>query len=454
MVGHAGAFSICVFLLGFGTPGSLLDALSPDELNACIGQFPECLQLLDLPGDEEEEQVAHQLLKAWLGHVSAQDAEAPAGLRKEALERVLALSTLSTQHPSMALGLGQALHSYFWWGAAGFGMHRLSVEVVYTALHLHELSLRHAGCNVSETPLVNFLRRKCPWRWRFVMLLGAELGLHLATDVQDFSAAAQLLKRSASNFVSLKNLPFFQTLNAEVGPLAVNQNWDYFPDARHRPVLPREAWPSFATFLEDNYETIRESLDGLLASASTNSLFEDAARFQSGLTPRHLDWSRLKVIHSGGQSDLCDLPFMQKTCKLLASRPEIGPQCGTHLSGASFARLLPGAELKPHFGTHPRLTVHLGLRVPVGASLTVAGREVLWGEGHAVVFDDTYPHKVRNRGQGTRYVLVAWFCHPCDLGWREERSETWQSTNPLPLWCGSGGGGYKTPPAPGYGNEL
>ena len=37
---------------------------------------------------------------------------------------------------------------------------------------------------------------------------------------------------------------------------------------------------------------------------------------------------------------------------------------GTYLSGASFARLAPGAELKPHFGTHPRLTVHLGLVAP------------------------------------------------------------------------------------------
>ena len=73
-------------------------------------------------------------------------------------------------------------------------------------------------------------------------------------------------------------------------------------------------------------------------------------------------------------------------------------------SGASIARLLPGAQLKPHIGTHPRLTLHLGLRTPSGGSLTVAGEEVAWSEGKVIIFDDTYMHKVQHLGVLPRYA--------------------------------------------------
>ena len=86
--------------------------------------------------------------------------------------------------------------------------------------------------------------------------------------------------------------------------------------------------------------------------------------------------------------------------------------------------------------------------------MTVGGEDVFWREGHAIVFDDTYHHKVQNKGDQSRYVLVAWSCHPCDLGWRSGLADDWQATNSFPEWCGSGGGGYKDPPTPGYGEDL
>lgn len=98
----------------------------------------------------------------------------------------------------------------------------------------------------------------------------------------------------------------------------------------------------------------------------------------------------------------------------LAHRQERVPN-----AGVGFARLLPGAEIKPHFATEPRLAVHLGLVTPPGASMTVADQAVTWAAGQAVVFDDTYVHSVRHHGDEPRFVLLAWICHPCDAEWRQ-----------------------------------
>ncbi|CAE8674545.1 unnamed protein product [Polarella glacialis] len=430
------------------------------DIQACVAQFPECLDILSSGEEEQQETLAVQLLQSWLQRTEAQgdgDAELLQSLRREAFARLQGLASAASAKPSLALGVGQVLHSFFFWGLSESDSKAWpkgpSAEVMYAALQLHELALQHAGCDSPEVPREAFLLQKCPWRWRFVLLLGSELGLHLATGLQDFGGASSQFRRTADHVSILLQLPFFRDLG-EQAPMRFNQNWDYFPDAQHWPIWPRESWPSFGGFLEEHYGTFRASLEALLAADPDGLKFGSAARFQSGLTPRNLDWSRLKLIHGGGESELCQLPFMKESCRLLSQRPEIGPRCGTFLSGASLARLLPGAELKPHFGTHPRLTVHLGLRTPVGASLTVGGEEVFWKEGRSVVFDDTYMHKVRHRGDEARYVLVAWFCHPCDLGWRQDQGEAWQGENPLPPWCGSGGPGFHDPPVPGYGESV
>ena len=49
---------------------------------------------------------------------------------------------------------------------------------------------------------------------------------------------------------------------------------------------------------------------------------------------------------------------------------------------ASFIRLLPSAKIMAHTGPHHmRLTAHLGLRVPEGAYIEVAGQRRGWAEG-------------------------------------------------------------------------
>ncbi|CAK0816255.1 unnamed protein product, partial [Prorocentrum cordatum] len=112
---------------------------------------------------------------------------------------------------------------------------------------------------------------------------------------------------------------------------------------------------------------------------------------------RRESWAPLNLIHNRELAPhACEVA--NRSCELLLTRPEIA-RCDAKDVGAAFARLAPGMGIKPHFWTAPpRLGVHLGLRVPPGASMAVGNRTVVWRDGEAVVFDDTYIHSSRSSG--------------------------------------------------------
>lgn len=196
----------------------------------------------------------------------------------------------------------------------------------------------------------------------------------------------------------------------------------------------------------------RHALHLLLEADPTATLLRSVSLHQSELAPLYEDWQRLDLVSGGQRSEVCTLvPFLGPSCDALLDRPEINSKCETYLAGASVAKLMPGAQLKPHFDSHGRLAVHLGLDIPEGASMVVGGEEVHWVEGQALVFDDTYPHEVKHVGHAPRYVLVAWFCHPCDASWRDGLGDEWKDANPLPRVCGPQAG---APPIAGYGEHL
>jgi aspartyl/asparaginyl beta-hydroxylase (cupin superfamily) len=78
-----------------------------------------------------------------------------------------------------------------------------------------------------------------------------------------------------------------------------------------------------------------------------------------------------------------------------------------------FSVLVPGAKLAGHFGScNMRLRHHLGIHVPVGASITLSRKELLWQRGKVISFDDSFGHEVANRATTGRAVLIADFWHP------------------------------------------
>jgi len=236
--------------------------------------LPHCIRVLTDDDEAIQEKLTAQLVQNWLQRVSAHvssgrilaklssvqnlvgaafkdaDMEQPSSLRSEALRTLLDLATATEEHPRLALGLGQALHSFFWWGhqPQGVGLASPSVQVMRESLSLHERALAVAGCDLMDLELEEFLLRKCPWRWRFTFLIGSELGLELARGGQDFRAASEIFDHVARRFAELQRLPFF--VGKTASPMRLNQNADFFPTARHWPIWARERWPDFANFIE------------------------------------------------------------------------------------------------------------------------------------------------------------------------------------------------------------
>lgn len=59
--------------------------------------------------------------------------------------------------------------------------------------------------------------------------------------------------------------------------------------------------------------------------------------------------------------------------------------------------------------------MHLGLITPPGPVLNVGPAMMRWHEGEVLVFDDTFIHSAKHDGTEDRYILLAWFCHPCEV---------------------------------------
>ena len=55
---------------------------------------------------------------------------------------------------------------------------------------------------------------------------------------------------------------------------------------------------------------------------------------------------------------------------------------------------------------------HLGIKIPVGAFMTLDGQKIEWEEGRLTVFDDSFLHSVKNPSDQARFILHVAFPHP------------------------------------------
>ena len=104
-------------------------------------------------------------------------------------------------------------------------------------------------------------------------------------------------------------------------------------------------------------------------------------------------------------------------CPVTASVLERIPEAvGCAMSGGGeslFSCLAPGTHLRAHCGsTNARLTCHLGLLVPGGATIRCGTEAREWAEGECIVFDDSFEHEVWHEGSADRVVLLINFWHP------------------------------------------
>lgn len=80
-----------------------------------------------------------------------------------------------------------------------------------------------------------------------------------------------------------------------------------------------------------------------------------------------------------------------------------------HLIQAFFSILEPGKSIPLHEGPYiGYLRYHLGIHVPKNnpPQIFVNNQPYTWKEGEAVLFDDSWPHEVRNTSDDYRAVLI------------------------------------------------
>lgn len=79
----------------------------------------------------------------------------------------------------------------------------------------------------------------------------------------------------------------------------------------------------------------------------------------------------------------------------------------------AFHGMEPGARLRPHAdGPNTTLTCHLGIDVPDGCWLRVAGEARTWADGRCLWFDHSFEHDAANESDQHRTVLLLDIVHP------------------------------------------
>jgi aspartate beta-hydroxylase len=130
-----------------------------------------------------------------------------------------------------------------------------------------------------------------------------------------------------------------------------------------------------------------------------------AAAAPDGLLPPALGWKAFFLRRNGfWRKAACDL--CPRTTALVRGLP-------LSAGDVMFSVLRPRSEIVPHYGLYNfDLTCHLGIDVPRDCALDVDGEARTWGEGRALVFDDTFRHAAYNRSDAPRSVLLFDFWSP------------------------------------------
>lgn len=104
-----------------------------------------------------------------------------------------------------------------------------------------------------------------------------------------------------------------------------------------------------------------------------------------------------------------DIEENMSKCPQLAALLRANPQ----IKSASFSFLAPGKQVPTHTGPFRGITrFYMGLQVPLlnngepGVTLTIADKPYRIANGESLLWDDTYPHSVRNDTDQWRIALL------------------------------------------------
>lgn len=326
-------------------------------------------------------------------------------LSDEELAEVDFLRRQAVQEPILALAAAQVLYMFGWFRSTGEVL-RANVRA---SAELFEQSISVANCS-TELLAKDWTENACDIRWMHAAMLYDWLG----RTEKDPKLKSSFLAAGQAMADGLRITGRYAGVSDKwVTPQHMSYNSVIFVDKLSKPIWPHDQVP-LGKWLEEKHAEFKMELDAILREPG---LFEEL--MAADPSREHLGspggWDSIRVVRYHHWYDaFCSIA--PRTCELVKERPEI-IKCP--FMNVNYMKLHPGAHLKPHFGNGPRLSAHLPVIAPepLKAAMSVGTERVLWVEGEATIFDDTFPHSVSHWGAQPRYVLLVWFCHPCD--WHE-----------------------------------
>lgn len=171
-----------------------------------------------------------------------------------------------------------------------------------------------------------------------------------------------------------------------------------FSAVPNTPVQKQEDFPALAP-LKENWETIRDEAmrlyeEGHIKKAEDHNDLAFNTFFKRGWKRFYLKWYGDTFPSA---AELCP-----KTVELVNSIPNVNAALFTLMAPQSKL----GAHRDPFAGS---IRYHLGLRTPNSdqCRIYIDGEPYAWRDGEAIMFDETYIHKVRNDTDEVRIIL---FC--------------------------------------------
>ncbi|KAK3285487.1 hypothetical protein CYMTET_6917 [Cymbomonas tetramitiformis] len=123
-------------------------------------------------------------------------------------------------------------------------------------------------------------------------------------------------------------------------------------------------------------------------------------------------WREL-VLYGGGRRVDENCALCPRIAAIVDQIPEATTLARARGGEILLSILEPGTHLRAHCGpSNNRLTVHLGLVVPDGCKIRVAGETREWTQGKCLAFDDSFEHEVWHKGSQRRVVLLMNIWHP------------------------------------------
>lgn len=167
---------------------------------------------------------------------------------------------------------------------------------------------------------------------------------------------------------------------------------------------PESDFPSAASFARA-WPQLRAEALAIQADLAQVPRFHELMAQQAELSANdRRDW-RLFVVRAYGVTFARNAQRCPHLAALVASAPEV--------LSAALSFLDPGKHVPEHRGPFRGvIRYYLALSVPPaadglpGARLTIDGVEHRLGDGRSLLWDDTYPHEIRNDSAGVRIALL------------------------------------------------